>query len=119
VQTVTLPQLELYVWDRLPSVRRTLAGKRLVGRIVRRAVAGWPVPVLQQCDESESNVVGKYMAISIERQIRPEVGMGIVLMFVLSALIQEAVKILIRWWMENHANQDDMMALTREIRHHD
>jgi hypothetical protein len=45
--------------------------------------------------------------------------MGIVLMFVLSALIQEAVKILIRWWLENHANQDDMMTLTREIRHHD
>ncbi len=116
---MTLSQLEYYVWDRLPAVRRTLAGKKLVSRIVRRAVGSWPGMVLRQCDDKQAEVVGHHMAKSLERRIRGEVGMGIVLMFVLSALIQEAVKILIRWWLESHANQDDMMTLTREVRHHD
>ena len=116
---MTLTQLEQYVWDRLPAVRRTLAGRKLVSRIVRRAVGSWPGMVLRQCDDGQAAVVGTHMAKSLERRIRGEVGMGIVLMFVLSALIQEAVKILIRWWLENHANQDDMLTLAREIGRHD
>ena len=116
---MTLPELEAYAYGQLPTLQRTLAGKRLVGRIVRRAVASWPVPVLRQCDAAQSEIVGHHMAKSIERQVRQEYGMGIILTLVLGALVQELVKILIRWWLERSENQMAMTALVRESRHHD
>ena len=116
---MTLPELQAHVWDRLPTLNRMAAGRRITDRIVRRAVATWPVPVLEQCDAAESAVVGKYMAKNLERQARQEFGMGIILTLVLGALVQEVVKILIRWWMERQENQASMRLLVREARHHD
>lgn len=116
---MTIHDLESYVWDRLPSMRRTLAGRRAVGRVVRRAVKTWPIPVLEQCDAAETEVVGVHLARSIERNMRHEVGMGIILTLVLSALVSEVVKILVRWWLERQENQADMRALARESTHHD
>jgi len=116
---MTITELEQYAWDRVPTLQRTIAGRRIVGRIVRRAVASWPIPVLQQCDAAESAVVGTHMARSIERQVRNEYGMGIILTLVLGALVQEVVKILIRWWLEKQENQAAMRLMVRESRHHD
>lgn len=116
---MTITELEQYAWDRVPTVQRTIAGRRIVGRIVRRAVASWPVPVLQQCDAAECDVVGHHMAKAIERQVRQQYGMGIILTLVLGALVQEVVKILIRWWLERQENQAAMRLLVRESRHYD
>ena len=108
---MTITELEQYAWDRVPTVQRTIAGRRIVGRIVRRAVASWPVPVLQQCDAAECDVVGHHMAKAIERQVRQQYGMGIILTLVLSALISEIVKILIRWWLDSRENRAAMQAM--------
>mgnify|MGYP006277873887 CR=1 FL=1 len=116
---MTLADIETHVWDRLPTLQRTVAGRRVVGRLVRRAVRTWPVPVLEQCDDAEAAVVGKHMAKSLERQARQEVGMGIILTLVLGALVQEVVKILVRWWLERQENRTAMRLLVREARHHD
>ena len=116
---MTIHDLDSYVWERLPKVQRTLAGRYIVGRVVRRAVRTWPVPVLEQCDAGEAAVVGKYLARSLERQARQEFGMGIILTLVLSAVISEVVKILVRWWLERDENRADMMALVREASHDD
>ena len=116
---MTIHDLEAYVWERLPSMRRTLAGRRAVGRVVRRAVRTWPVPVLEQCNADETEVVGKQLAKNIERNMRHEVGMGIILTLVLSALISEVVKILVRWWLERQEHRADMRTLVRESKHHD
>jgi hypothetical protein len=75
--------------------------------------------VLEQCNAGEAEVVGVHLARSIERNMRHEVGMGIILTLVLSALISEVVKILLRWWMERQENQADMRVLVREVSHHD
>jgi hypothetical protein len=75
--------------------------------------------VLQQCDAAECDVVGHHMAKAIERQVRQQYGMGIILTLVLGALVQEVVKILIRWWLERQENQAAMRLLVRESRHHD
>jgi hypothetical protein len=116
---MTIHDLESYVWDRLPKLQRTLAGRYIAGRVVRRAVRTWPVPVLEQCNADETEVVGKQLAKNIERNMRHEVGMGIILTLVLSALISEVVKILVRWWLERQENQADMRTLVRESKHHD
>jgi hypothetical protein len=92
--------LEQYVWDHLPA-RKLLVGRARVNRIVGTTLRGWPVPVLRQCDAAEGEVVGKYMARSIERQERAEYGMGFFAAIILSAIIGEIVKILIRRWFES------------------
>lgn len=116
---MTLTDLQSHVWDRLPTVPRTLGGRRIVNRIVTRAVRTWPVPVLEQCDAGETQVVAKHYTKSVERAIKAEYGMGIILTLVLGALVQEVVKILIRWWLERDENRTAMRLLTREARHHD
>jgi hypothetical protein len=116
---MTIQDLESHVWERLPRLQRTLAGRYIAGRVVRRAVKTWPVPVLEQCNAGEAEVVGVHLARSLERQARQEFGMGILLTLVLSALISEVVKILVRWWLERQENQADMRTLVRESKHHD
>lgn len=116
---MTIHDLDSYVWERLPKLQRTLAGRYIVGRVVRRAVRTWPVPVLEQCDAGEAEVVGVHLARSLERQARQEFGVGILLTLVLSAVISEVVKILVRWWLERQENQADMRVLVREALHHD
>lgn len=116
---MTLDQLQTRVWEQLPSVPRTLGGRRIVNRIVTRAVRTWPIPVLEQCDAAETQVVAQHYTKSVERAIKAEYGMGILLTLVLGALVQEVVKILIRWWLERDENRTAMRLLTREARHHD
>ncbi len=92
------------VWQSLP-VRKHLLGRARIGRIVERALREWPVPVLQQCDDGQAAVVGKYLARSLERQER-EYGMGFLASIILAAIISEIVKRLIQRWLEN---RDSMM----------
>ena len=97
---MTREDLEQYVWERLPA-RKMLLGRARVNRIVTTTLRGWPVPVMRQCDEAEGQVVGKYLARTIERQERAECGMGFFAAVILSALIGEIIKILLRKWFES------------------
>ena len=116
---MTLDSMQGYVWDRLPTVPRSLGGRRIVNRIVARAVRKWPIPVIEQCDAAETQVVAKHYTKSVERAIKAEYGMGILLTLVLGALVQEVIKVLVRWWLERDENRTAMRLLTREARHHD
>ena len=111
---MTLDDLQAHVWDRLPTLQRTVAGRRIVSRIVKSAVRGWPVPVLEQCDAGQTEIVAKHYTKTIERQARREYGMGIILTLVLGALVQEVVKIIVRWWLERNENRSEMRAMIRE-----
>lgn len=110
---MTLHELEEHVWSQMPTLQRMGCGRRLVGRVVRRAVAGWPVPVLEQCDDGETAVVAKYYVRTVERAVRADMQMGFLAMLVFSAMVQEVVRILVRWWMENRTH---MRLLVREAR---
>jgi len=100
--SATLEQLQQRVWDQL-SVQKHVAGRRFVDRLTKRAVRQWPVPVLQQCDAAQADVVGTYFTRTITRQTRQEYGMGIILSLILGALVQEIIKLLIAWWMDHPA----------------
>ena len=116
---MTLPELQAHVWDRLPTLQRTLAGRRIVSRIVTSAVRGWPIPVLEQCNADETHVVAQHYTKQVERVARREYGMGIILTLVLGALVQEVVKLLVQWWLDRQENRTQMRLLAREARHHD
>lgn len=92
--------LEQYVWDRLPLTRHVM-GRQRVSRVVRRTLREWPIGVLRQCNDAECEIVGKQLARSVERQERAEYGMGFFGLIILSAIVSEIVKILIRRWLES------------------
>ena len=116
---MNLAELQAHVWDRLPTLQRTVAGRRIVSRIVTSAVRCWPIPVLEQCDAAETQVVAKHYTKQLERNARHEYGMGIILTLVLGALVQEVVKLLVHWWLERQENRTQMRLLAREARSHD
>ena len=83
---------------------------------MRRAVAGWPIPVLEQCDDAEAAVVAKYYTRTVERSVRADMQMGFFTLLIFSALVQEIVKILVRWWMEKSENRSQMRLIAKEAR---
>jgi hypothetical protein len=109
----TLEQLQAHVWEGL-GIKKHAAGRRIVERITRRAVRQWPVPVLLQCDAAQANVVGTYYTRTITRQSRQEFGMGIILSLILGALVQEIIKLLVAWWIDNRS---DMVAIVSRCSH--
>ena len=113
---MTLADLQSHVYHELPMLQRTVTGRRTVYRIVASAVRHWPGTVLRQCDDGEAQVVGVHFGRQLERIARREYGMGIILTLVLSAVISEIVKVLIRWWMERHENQTAMHCMTLQMR---
>lgn len=87
------------VWESLPA-RKHLLGRERVARIVERSLKAWPVPVLVQCDEKQTQVVAKHFARSMERKER-EFGMGFFASIVLAAIVSEIVKHLVQRWLNN------------------
>jgi hypothetical protein len=105
---MTRDELDAYVWSQL-SVRKHAAGRRVVSRIVADAVRDWPSAAMARSDHGEVQAFGSIYAKSLAR--RGNYGMGIILTLVLSALISEVVKILIRWWLEGRDNRAAMQAM--------
>jgi hypothetical protein len=93
-----------YVWERL-SVRKHAFGRPVVNRIIKRCVRRWPVAVMRQCTEQESQGVMRHFAKTLEADERREYGMGIILTFILAAVIQEIVHALVQWWYASHENR--------------
>jgi hypothetical protein len=105
---MTRAELDAYVWSQL-SVRKHAAGRRVVSRIVADAVRDWPSAAMARSDHGEVQAFGSIYAKSLAR--RGNYGMGIILTLVLSALISEVVKTLIRWWLESRDNRAAMQAM--------
>jgi hypothetical protein len=105
---MTRDELDAYVWSQL-SVRKHAAGRRVVCRIVADAVRDWPSAAMARSDHGEVQAFGSIYAKSLAR--RGNYGMGISLTLVLSALISEVVKTLIRWWLESRENRAAMQAM--------
>ncbi|MFM8735392.1 MAG: hypothetical protein ACKOC8_09380 [Pirellulales bacterium] len=104
--------IEQYVWDRLP-VSKHVAGRARVSRVVRRTLREWPIGVLRQCNDAECQVIGKHLALSIERQERAGYGMGFFGLVILSSIVSEIVKILIRRWLESSEAQLEIVEAAR------
>jgi hypothetical protein len=95
------------VWRQL-SPRKHVAGRRIVGLVVRRCVRQWPTGVLARCQPQEVEIVERHWVRSLYREMRQEVTCGVILTFLLSALISEIVRLLIQWWRSSDQNRLDM-----------
>jgi hypothetical protein len=65
---------------------------------------------MTRADHGEAQAFGSIYARSMARR-QQQYGMGIILTLVLSALISEIVKTLIRWWLESRDNRQAMQAM--------
>ncbi len=95
--------LEQHVWESL-SPLKFAAGRARVSRITRRVIRRWNYTPDAQA-----------IAENVEADERHEVQMGVILSFVLSALVNEIVRLIAAWWMQNHANRCLLMAYQREL----
>jgi len=109
---MTRDELDDYVWSQL-SVRKHAAGRRIVSRIVADAVRDWPSAAMARSDHGEVQAFGSIYAKSLAR--RGNYGMGIILTLVLSALVSEVVKVLIRWWLESRENRESMSTMMEQL----
>jgi hypothetical protein len=66
------------------------------------------------CDWS-SDVCSSDLAKNVELDERHDTQMGVILSFVLSALIAEIVRLIAAWWRDSHANRCLLMAYQREL----
>lgn len=102
---MTRHELNDYVWEKL-GVRKHAFGRRGIDRIVSRCIRRWPVAVMRQCTEEESVGVMRHFGKTLENEERREYQMGIILSFILAALIQEIIHLLVQWWYAKHENRE-------------
>ena len=112
---MSLEDLDAYVWSQL-SLRRYAAGRALVARLTRRVVRKWPHAVMAENRPESYAAVTEGIVRSIERSERQQYGMGIILTLVLSALISEIVKAVLRWWLESARNRVALVGWQTEMR---
>lgn len=111
---MTIEELQDHIWQDI-GVRKHVAGRRIVDRIVRDAVVDFPGYAMARCDRGETEVLGRLWSKSFARRHQQEYGMGIILTIVLSAIISEVVKALIRWWLESRENRLSMHAMLEHL----
>ena len=112
---MSLEDLDAYVWSQL-SPRRYAAGRPLVARLTRRVVRKFPHLVMSQTNPESYGMVMHEIAKSIERSERQNYGMGIILTLVLSALLSEIVKAVLRWWLQSASNRALLLGWQTELR---
>jgi hypothetical protein len=111
---MSLEDLDAYVWSQL-SPRRYAAGRQLVARLTRRVVRKFPHAVMSQAKPESYATVTEELVSSIERSERQNYGMGIILTLVLSALLSEIVKAVLRWWLESARHRALLVGWQAEI----
>ena len=95
--------LEQHVWNNL-GPRKFAAGRVRVSRITKRVIRRW-----NYTPDSDA------IAENVELDERQDAQMGVILSFVLSALIAEIVRLIASWWRESHANRCLLMGYQREL----
>jgi hypothetical protein len=110
---MTLEQLQEHIWNDI-GVRKHLAGRRVVDRIVADAVRDFPVAAMTRADHGEAQAFGTIYARSMARR-QQQYGISIILTLVLSAIISEVVKALIRWWLASRENRAAMSTMLEQL----
>jgi len=114
---MTIDDLVAACWAGLPPIRKRLAGRDAVRRIVTDAVQEWSADYLAACqDDTHRQAYADALTKRLEQRYtgQPEYGfvfMSIILVAVNSAVVQWLVK----WWLDNHFNRECMAQLQREL----
>lgn len=107
---MTLDDLVAECWFDLPPIRKRLAGRDAVRRIISDAVREWSPDYLVSCTHSgQQDVYAADLTKRLERRYAQQQEYGFVLMsIILVALISAVVQWLVKWWLDNHFNRELM-----------
>lgn len=114
---MTIDDLVAECWFDLPPVRKRIAGRDAVRRIVVDAIQEWSGEYLAACsDNGEPNVYAADLSKRLERRYSQQDEYGFVLMsIILVAVISAVVQWLVKWWLDNHFNRELMQGWQREM----
>lgn len=114
---MTIDDLVAECWFDLPPIRKRLAGRDAVRRIVLDAVQEWSAEYLASCqDDQHRQGYADALTKQLERRYMGQQEYSFVLMTILlTALISAVVQWLVKWWLDNHFNREQMQAWQREM----
>lgn len=114
---MTIDDLVAECWADLPPIRKRLAGRDAVRRIVVDAVQSWSAEYLASChDDAQRDAYATALTTELEMRYRGQPEYGFVLMsIILAALISAVVQWLVKWWLDNHFNRELMQSWQLEM----
>lgn len=114
---MTIDELVDKMWGDLPPIRKRLAGRDAVRRIVVDAVQEWSPEYLMACqDNAQRDVYAADLTKRLERRYTGQQEYGFAIMTViLVALISAVVQWLVKWWLDRNFNREQMQAWQREM----
>lgn len=115
---MTIDDLVAECWFDLPPVRKRLAGRDAVRRILVDAIQEWSAESLTACSESgKADTYAADLTHRLERRYsQPQEGYGFVFMsIILVAVISAVVQWLVKWWLDNHFNRELLQGWQREM----
>lgn len=102
-----------YVRERLP-LRARLLGQERVNAIVRRAIAEWPIDALLESErgspkeESALDRLRDSVQHGYAGDEGEQYGCGILMAFVLSAVVSAIIQAMLKWWLEKRSRRMKM-----------
>lgn len=107
--------LQRYVWRRI-GARKYLVGKEGVCKITMMAVQRWPSQYAKAPESQEQ--LRDYIATQMRGYRGNDRKYGSIWIILLSAVISQALRVLLEWWLERKENVD-LMAYMRTYRGED
>lgn len=114
---MTIDDLVNDCWNDLPPIRKRIAGRDAVRRVVVDAIQEWSADYLSACqDNAQRNVYVADLTKRLEQRYTGQQEYGFVLMsIILAAVISAVVQWLVTWWLDNHFNRECMAQWQREM----
>lgn len=116
LRAVTFEELANECWDALPPLRKRLAGKPAVRRMVADALTEWDAPALAACvsnadlEQYEHRLAER---IRTRRSASQEYGFAL-LTILLTAVLVAVIQWLVQRWLDNHFSEADLPRLLQE-----
>lgn len=97
--------LQGLVWSRL-GFRKWLVGRKAVDRITLLAIQQWPAMYAESTDAQAE--LHRYVLDQMRLSSGKSTQYGSIWVILLSAVISQAIQLLLKWWLERRENQDAM-----------
>jgi len=118
---MTLDELKADAWASLPPIRKRLAGRAICDELVTEAVRNWSGDYIAACHgETQRNDYARQLLEQVRKSHELRAGMtqpeyGFIWVFLLTAVASAVIQWLIKRWLDNHFDAEQMQAWQREV----
>lgn len=113
---MTIDELVDQMWDDLPPLRKRLAGREAVRRVVVDAVQEWSADYLAACqDNAQRDVYVADLTKRLERRYAGQEYGFAIMSIILLAIVTAVVQWLVKWWLDRNFNRLQMAEWQREL----